>query len=141
MGSVSRDPDAAAASWYARLHADDATPADRAAFGQWLSADDEHDRAWHELVSTTRILDDARSDPALLARVAAARDQARPAPARRWWPMAVAAAAVLSIGGTATLVVDRYAAGPATPGAGPPHWKPAGPEGAITPPAGKLIES
>ncbi|MEK9209803.1 FecR family protein [Sphingomonas sp. 2378] len=139
MGSVSRDPDAAAASWYARLHADNATPADRAAFGQWLSANDAHDRAWHELVSTTRILDDARSDPALLAMVAAARDDTRPAPARRWWPMAAAAAVLLSIGGTAALVVDRYAAGPATQVADTRYATPTGLMRHITLPDGTLM--
>lgn len=110
MDSASANPDAAAAAagWYARLHADDATPADRAAFGRWLSAEDAHDRAWHGLVSTTRILDDARDDPALLAMIAATRGEARAAPARRWWPMAAAAAILLSIGGTAALVVDRH---------------------------------
>lgn len=115
MDPASADPDAAAAAaaWYARLHADDATPADRAAFGRWLSAEDAHDRAWHELVSATRVLDDARDDPALLAMIAATRDDARAAP-RRWWPMAAAAAVLLSIGGTTALVLDRHATTAAT---------------------------
>jgi len=139
MGSVSRDPDAAAASWYARLHAHDATPADRAAFGQWLSADDANDRAWHELVSTIRILDDARSNPALLAMVAAARDQARPAPVRRWWPMATAAAVLMSIGTTAALVVDRHAARPATQVADTRYVTPTGRVRTVTLPDGTLM--
>lgn len=98
---------AAAAAWYARLHADDATPADRAAFGRWLAAEDAHDQAWHDLVSATRILDAAREDPALRAMIAATRSDARASPSRRWWPMAAAAAVLLSIGGTAALVVNR----------------------------------
>ncbi|WP_380786242.1 FecR family protein [Sphingomonas sp. R86521] len=116
MDSASADPDAAAAAaaWYARLHADDATPADRAAFGRWLSAEDAHDRAWHELVSATRVLDDARNDPALLAMIAATRGDVRAAPARRRWPMAAAAAVLLSIGGTTALVLDKHAAPAAT---------------------------
>lgn len=115
MNPASANPDAAAAAaaWYARLHADDATPADRAAFGRWLSAEDAHDRAWHELVSATRILDDARDDPVILAMIAASRGEARAAPARRWRRMAAAAAVLISIGGTAALLVDRQPSPPA----------------------------
>lgn len=109
MDPVPASPDAAAAaaSWYARLHADDATPADRAAFGRWLAAEDAHDQAWHELVATTRLLDAARDDPALRAMIAATRSEIGTRPQRRWWPMAAAAAVVLAVGGTTALVLDR----------------------------------
>lgn len=141
MESVSANPDAAAAAaaWYARLHADDATPADRAAFGLWLSAEDAHDRAWHELVSTTRILDDARDDPALLAMIEATRGEARAAPVRRWWPMAAAAAILLSIGGTAALVVDRHKSPPATRIADVRYATPIGRSREVTLPDGTLM--
>ncbi len=108
--SASQDAAAEAAAWYARLHADDASPADRAAFGRWLSAEDSHDRAWHELVATTRTLDDARDDPALQAMMAAARGAA-PARSARWGSMAAAAALILAIGGT-TAVLQRDHAAP-----------------------------
>lgn len=141
MDPVSANPDAAAAAatWYARLHADDATPADRAAFGQWLAAEDAHDQAWHDLVSATRVLDAGRDDPALLAMIAAARSQARTGPTRRWWPMAAAAAVLLTIGGTATLVVDRHASLPTTRIAATRYATPVGRSRDIALPDGTLM--
>lgn len=38
-----------AGRWFARLHADDATTADRRAFSAWLEADPSHLRAWTEM--------------------------------------------------------------------------------------------
>ncbi len=38
-----------AAQWYARLCADDVTPADVAAHGRWLAADPEHARIWRQV--------------------------------------------------------------------------------------------
>ncbi|WYX19698.1 FecR domain-containing protein [Achromobacter xylosoxidans] len=40
---------AAAAQWYARLCADDASAADLAAHGRWLAADPEHARIWGQV--------------------------------------------------------------------------------------------
>lgn len=39
----------AAAQWYARLCADDVSPADVAAHGRWLAADPEHARIWRQV--------------------------------------------------------------------------------------------
>lgn len=39
----------AAAQWYARLCADDVSPADMAAHGRWLAADPEHARIWRQI--------------------------------------------------------------------------------------------
>ncbi len=39
----------AAAQWYARLCADDVSPADMAAHGRWLAADPEHARIWRQV--------------------------------------------------------------------------------------------
>lgn len=141
MAPVSANPDAAAAAaaWYARLHADDVTPADRAAFGRWLAADDAHDQAWHDLVSATRILDEARDDPALLAMIAATHSEVCASPPRRWWPMAAAAAVLLSIGGAAALVVDRHASTPATEIADTRYATPIGRSRDIALPDGTLM--
>lgn len=40
---------ATAAQWYARLCADDVTPADLAAHGRWLAQDPEHARIWRQV--------------------------------------------------------------------------------------------
>jgi transmembrane sensor len=123
--SAKSDAAAAAAAWYARLHADNATPADRAAFGSWLAAEDAHDRAWHDLVSAARVLDEARDDPALLALIAETRSEAPASPPRRWLPMA-AALVLLTICGTAALVVDRHATHPETQNAAVRYATPIG---------------
>lgn len=110
MGPVSARPDIAAqaAAWYARLHASDATPADRMAFDRWLAADDRHSSAWDDLTRASRALDAGRDDPALLAMIAAVRGDA-PAMRRRWWPAVAAAALVLAVGGGTALMFDRTA--------------------------------
>lgn len=106
--SARPDPAAQAATWYARLHADDATPADRMAFDRWLAADAVHGDAWDRVTRTAHMLDAGRHDPALQAMIAAARGGG-PAVRRRWWPAAAAAAVVLAVGGGAVMLLDRPA--------------------------------
>ena len=107
---------AAAARWYARLHADDTSDGDRAAFARWRDADPEHDAAWKTVEKADHLLRVARQHPELAGMIAAARSPAatRGTPAFRY---AAAAAVVLAVGATAMLSVEHGA---------PPGRAPAG---------------
>ena len=61
---MANKPVAAAAQWYARLCADDVSPADIAAHGRWLAADPEHERVWRQV---ERLRGTLGSAPARLA--------------------------------------------------------------------------
>ena len=99
---------AAAARWYARLHADDTSDGDRAAFTRWRNADPEHDAAWKAIERTDNLLRAERQHPELAGMIAAARSPAaaQGSPAFRY---AAAAAVVLAVGATAMLSVERGA--------------------------------
>lgn len=77
---------AQAAAWYARLAAEDATPADRAAFAAWRRADPAHAVAWGEI---------SRLDVALVPR---AVPKPPAAPRRRALALGGAAAAAAIAG-------------------------------------------
>ena len=105
MNDASADPVAAAARWYARVHAGAPSDADVAAFDAWLRADAAHAAAWDQVVRTGAALDDMADDPAIAAlrREALGIGSPRQAPydgARRaaMWRLAAAAAVVAAVG-------------------------------------------
>jgi transmembrane sensor len=102
---VTQDVAAQAASWYARLHADDAVPAKRMAFDRWLAADEAHRAAWEAQTHIVKTLDAGRDDTELLAMIAAARGTPSAKP-KRWWPMAAAATVLIALGGTTAMILD-----------------------------------
>jgi transmembrane sensor len=113
LAPVTQDVAAQAASWYARLHADDAAPAERMAFDRWLAADDAHRAAWEAQMHIVQTLDAGRDDTALLAMIAAARGTPSAKP-KRWWPMAAAAAVLIALGGTTAMILDDRGNSPPT---------------------------
>lgn len=108
------DPADAAAARYARLRADDETA--RATLLKWRDADSAHAAAWRKVERADAALDALRDDPAIAALRAAAL---RPPPsrARRWMPLAAAAAitGTIGLGATVLLIAPRPAAHLAAP--------------------------
>lgn len=100
----------AAAALLAYRQADGATDLDAAVLADWLAADPSHAKAWTNTQAAWRDFDDSEDDEILAAMRADAR---RAGPSRpRWIPQAVAAVAVLAIGGllgTALLHRDQTA--------------------------------
>ncbi|NYT35897.1 DUF4880 domain-containing protein [Allopusillimonas soli] len=68
-----------AAQWMARLWADDASDADRAACAQWRAAHPDHERAWHRLLAFDAKLQEVprHAAPALLQSPAATHGASR----------------------------------------------------------------
>lgn len=83
-----------AVAWFVRLHDEEASEADRAAFAIWLEASPSHRRAWRELEAIWGQLDQVvvpKAAPAIAAP-AASRSR-RPA----WRPLAAAAVILLAV--------------------------------------------
>lgn len=81
----------AAAHWCMRLHADDCTAAEQAAFARWLAADPRHAAEYQAMLE---IWDTADLLPRT-AQVIPLAPKARALPARHWRPFASAAAIAL----------------------------------------------
>ncbi|HEY1140399.1 MAG TPA: FecR domain-containing protein [Lysobacter sp.] len=88
--------DGEAEAWMARLMAPDCTPADRAAFEDWLAQSPQNVQAWLEIERVQAMSAQLRSDEMLRAAVRAIRRQ--PArPFRAWVPAAAAAMLVVAV--------------------------------------------
>ncbi|GAB3344945.1 FecR family protein [Marilutibacter aestuarii] len=92
-----------AADWLARLESPECTPAERAAFEDWLAESVQHVDAFLEAERLHAMAASLRADPALRAAlpgapVSALRPPRRGRPASRRWPMALAASLVMAIG-------------------------------------------
>ena len=61
-------PAEAAARWLARLHADEVTDADRAAFEEWRTASPRHAAAFEEAQAAWEVFAVADADPHVRAR-------------------------------------------------------------------------
>ncbi len=113
------DAVATAATWYARLRADDADERDRAAFRAWRARDPGHARAWARIAHVDDGLDSLhtgdRADDRLAGMIAAARAAPPVSPARfaTRWPMLAAAAALVLIVATGGAMLADQATPPA----------------------------
>jgi len=64
---IHADQASAAAAWFARLQADDASAQDRLDFQQWLKADPANGAAWRDVLGTWDSLSSVEHDPDLAA--------------------------------------------------------------------------
>ncbi|WP_342315162.1 FecR domain-containing protein [Lysobacter sp. FW306-1B-D06B] len=94
---MSNPADGEAESWMARLLAPDCTPADRAAFEDWLAQAPENVEAWLEVERLQMLSAQLRSDEMLRAATRAVRRAPARVGWRRWVPAAAAAVLVLAV--------------------------------------------
>jgi transmembrane sensor len=85
-----------AVAWFVRLRDEEASQADREAFGLWLKADPAHERAWRELEAIWGDLDKVAVPAPIAARDAVA-DVTRRRPQPLWRPLAAAAVLLLAV--------------------------------------------
>ena len=88
--------DGEAEAWMARLMAPDCTPADRAAFEDWLAQSPQNIEAWLEIERVQALSAQLRSDEMLSAAVRAIR-RTPARPFRPWVPAAAAAMLVVAV--------------------------------------------
>jgi len=88
--------DGEAEAWMARLMAPDCTPADRAAFEDWLAQSPQNIQAWLEIERLQAMSAQLRSDEMLRAAVRAIR-RTPARPLRAWVPAAAAAMLVVAV--------------------------------------------
>jgi len=88
--------DGEAEAWMARLMAPDCTPADRAAFEDWLAQAPQNLEAWLEIERVQALSAQLRSDEMLRAAVRAIR-RTPARPFRAWVPAAAAAMLVVAV--------------------------------------------
>jgi len=88
--------DGEAEAWMARLMAPDCTPADRAAFEDWLAQSPQNIEAWLEIERVQALSAQLRSDEMLRAAVRAIR-RTPARPFRPWVPAAAAAMLVVAV--------------------------------------------
>jgi len=88
--------DGEAEAWMARLMAPDCTPADRAAFEDWLAQSPQNIEAWLEIERVQAMSAQLRSDEMLRAAVRAVR-RTPARPFRAWVPAAAAAMLVVAV--------------------------------------------
>ncbi len=100
MNVVAREHHETAADWLARLESPECTPAERAAFEDWLAASAQHVEAFLEAEQLHAMAASLRADPALRAALPmpVLRPRRPVRPASRRWPMALAASLVLALG-------------------------------------------
>jgi len=91
------DPHAEAEAWFARLHADDVTPADRLAFERWCARDPDHPRSYREVERLWHRSGALHRSPEIAALTAQALRDVSPARARRRWRLPLAAAATVLV--------------------------------------------
>ncbi len=102
------DPADEAAARYARLRADDAGDEACRGLHEWRDEDPAHEAAWRQVERADTALDALRDDPAIAALRGAAR-RTPPSRARRWMPLAAAAAVAgtIGLGATALLIAPQ----------------------------------
>ncbi|BDU15968.1 FecR family protein [Lysobacter auxotrophicus] len=88
--------DGEAEAWMARLMAPDCTPADRAAFEEWLTQSPRNIEAWLEMERVQALSAQLRSDEMLRAATRAIR-RAPARPFNAWLPAAAAAVLVVAV--------------------------------------------
>jgi len=88
--------DGEAEAWMARLMAPDCTPADRAAFEDWLAQSPQNIEAWLEMERVTSLSAQMRSDEMLRAATRAIR-RSPVRPFHAWVPAAAAAVLVVAV--------------------------------------------
>lgn len=103
-GTPHDDAFARAAAWVARLDAADCTPAERAAFEDWLAADPAHVRAWADAERLHQEAAALRDDPWL--RASARRTTRQPLHRRPLFRAAAAATACVALGISWALLTD-----------------------------------
>ncbi len=94
---MSQQAEGQAESWMARLLAPDCTPADRAAFEDWLAQSPDHVTAWLEVERVQMLAAQLRSDDMLRAAARAVRRSPARSGWHRWAPAAAAAVLVLAV--------------------------------------------
>ena len=99
---MSPPADGAAEAWMARLMAPDCSPAERAAFEDWLAESPEHIEAWLEVERMLALTHAVAADPMLRAAARASRRE-RVAVARRPWRVWISAAAAMLVVAVAAL--------------------------------------
>ncbi len=101
MSGAVMDPHDVAAEWLARLESPECTPAERAAFEDWLAASERNIGVYLEAERLHAMAAALRADPALRAALPVAPVARQPGPRRvpaRRWTWALAASLVLAVG-------------------------------------------
>ncbi|WP_206859598.1 FecR family protein [Lysobacter changpingensis] len=94
---TSQPADGQAEAWMARLMAPDCTPADRAAFEDWLAQSPRHIEAWLEVERVQALSAQLQSDEMVRAAARAVRRAPAITARRAWIPAAAAAMLVVAV--------------------------------------------
>ena len=94
---TSQPADGQAEAWMARLMAPDCTPADRAAFEDWLAQSPRHIEAWLEVERVQALSAQLQSDEMVRAAARAVRRAPAISARRAWIPAAAAAMLVVAV--------------------------------------------
>ena len=94
---TSQPADGQAEAWMARLMAPDCTPADRAAFEDWLAQSPRHIEAWLEVERVQALSAQLQSDEMVRAAARAVRRTPAITARRAWIPAAAAAMLVVAV--------------------------------------------